>query len=452
MQHVLLRPEGHLQILSYQEAQQLCDASDQGLNDLLKQCTLAVLNTGSTSDDGLSLMDRFKDYDIQVYVQGRGVKVQLTHPPVNAFVDGELMRGLKEQIFAVVRDLLYTKNTLLDNRLVDLSSPQGITNAVFHQLRNADLLQAETYPSIVVCWGGHAISRHEYNYCKEVGYEMGLRSLNICTGCGPGAMKAPMKGAAVGHAKQRLKDPRYIGITEPGIIAAEAPNPVVNELVIMPDIEKRLEAFVRLGHAIVIFPGGAGTMEELLYLLAIYHDPDNAQVALPFLLTGPEGSEPYFAAIREFIAQTLGEKTAALLTIIINDAQTVAQHMKLAMEKVRLNRKETADAYYFNWALSIDAGLQQPFEPTHDNMAALNLSQNQPLHALAAELRRAFSGIVAGNVKRTGIAAIREKGPFVLRGDPAIMRAMDKLLKTFAHQRRMKFKAEDYRPCYVLKD
>jgi len=37
------------------------------------------------------------------------------------------------------------------------------------------------------------------------------------------------------------------------IIAAEAPNPIVNDLVIMPDIEKRLEAFTRVGHGIVIF-------------------------------------------------------------------------------------------------------------------------------------------------------------------------------------------------------
>ena len=48
---------------------------------------------------------------------------------------------------------------------------------------------------------------------------------------------------------------------KPGIIAAESPNPIVNDLVIMPDIEKRLEAFVRLAHGIVVFPGGVGTAE-----------------------------------------------------------------------------------------------------------------------------------------------------------------------------------------------
>ena len=32
-------------------------------------------------------------------------------------------------------------------------------------------------------------------------------------------MKGPMKGATIGHSKQRITDGRYLGITEPGIIA-----------------------------------------------------------------------------------------------------------------------------------------------------------------------------------------------------------------------------------------
>jgi predicted Rossmann-fold nucleotide-binding protein len=32
---------------------------------------------------------------------------------------------------------------------------------------------------MVVCWGGHSIGRHEYEYTKKVGYELGLRGLNI---------------------------------------------------------------------------------------------------------------------------------------------------------------------------------------------------------------------------------------------------------------------------------
>ena len=55
----------------------------------------------------------------------------------------------------------------------------------------------------------------------------------------------------------------------------------MNELVILPDMEKRLEAFVRMAHAIIVFPGGVGTAEEILYLLGILLSPVNAAEACP---------------------------------------------------------------------------------------------------------------------------------------------------------------------------
>ena len=50
------------------------------------------------------------------------------------------------------------------------------------------------------------------------------------------------------------------------------------------------------------------------------------------------------------------------------------------------------------------AEFQQPFEVTHESMRALQLHRDQPVHRLAANLRRAFSGIVTGNVKETASA------------------------------------------------
>lgn len=125
-----------------------------------------------------------------------------------------------------------------------------------------------------------------------------------------------MKGAAVGHAQQRYKEGRFIGMTEPSIIAAEPPNPLVNELIIMPDIEKRLEAFVRIAHGIIIFPGGVGTAEELLYLLGILMNPANKNQVLPLILTGPKESADYFRVLDEFIVHTLG-KTRAVTTALL---------------------------------------------------------------------------------------------------------------------------------------
>ena len=65
----------------------------------------------------------------------------------------------------------------------------------------------------------------------------------------------------------------------------------------------------------------------------------------------------------------------------------------------------------------------------------------------SADLRRAFSGIVAGNVKEDGMREIEKHGPFEIHGDPEIMQAMDALLRAFVEQRRMKISGE-YRPCY----
>jgi len=311
------------------------------------------------------------------------------------------------------------------------------------------VLRPRVRPDVVVCWGGHSISREEYDYTKRVGYELGLRGLNVCTGCGPGAMKGPMKGAAIGHAKQRIHDGRYIGLTEPGIVAAEPPNAIVNQLVILPDIEKRLEAFVRAGHGIVVFPGGAGTAEEILYLLGILLGPANEDQPFPVVFTGPPGSEEYFGRIDAFLATTLGPQAARCYRIIVGDQAEVAREMQRGMDAVREYRRRKSDAYNYNWTLAVDHDLQRPFEPTHEAMAALDIRRNHPPHRLAAELRRAFSGIVTGNVKEQGIRRIEEHGPFELHGDRELLEPLGALLESFVRQRRMKI-AGEYRPCYRI--
>ena len=279
----------------------------------------------------------------------------------------------------------------------------------------------------MVCWGGHSISREEYDYTKEVGYELGLRGLDICTGCGPGAMKGPMKGATIGHAKQRIRDGRYLGITEPGIIAAESPNPIVNDLVIMPDIEKRLEAFVRTGHGIVVFPGGAGTAEEILYLLGILLHPDNAGMPFPLILTGPAGSADYFREIEPLSARRSGEAQQRYYQIIIDDpAARGARNERRYLARCASSARRGDDAYYFNWLLKIDLRIPATVRsPPTKTCATCSCTRTSRAHTLAANLRRAFSGIVAGNVKDDGIRPSRRHGQFEIRGEPTIMEPLD---------------------------
>lgn len=124
--------------------------------------------------------------------------------------------------------------------------------------------------------------------------------------------------------------------------------------------------------------------------------------------------------------------------MIVNDPAEVARQMAEGIKEVAQFRRERNDAFHFNWLLKIDESFQRPFVPSHASMAALDLTREQPVHALAANLRRAFSGIVAGNVKAHGIRMIEEHGPYEIRGEASIMRPLDRLLQAFVEQHRMK--------------
>jgi len=443
-------PRGSLENLSQAEIDKLLDAGQAGLYPLFRRCALAVLNSGARTDNAKEIFDRYREFEIRIVRHAWGVKLELTNAPASAFVDGQMIRGIKEHLFAVLRDVVFTSNEIVASGRFDLTDSASITNAVFHVLRNARILDHKARPNLTVCWGGHSITREEYQYTKDVGYELGLRSLDVCTGCGPGAMKGPMKGATIGHAKQRIEGSRYIGITEPGIIAAEPPNAIVSQLAILPDIEKRLEAFVRLAHGIVVFPGGAGTAEEILYLSGILLEPANREQPFPIVLTGPKDSAAYFEQICHFIGGTLGPEALERLTVIIDDPPEVARRMVRGMQDVREFRRKRNDSYNFNWLLQVPADFQRPFEVTHASMRALELRRDQPVHELAANLRRAFSGVVTGNVKDFGIQAIERFGPYELAGDPAIMQLLDELLAGFVAQKRMRLPGSAYRPVYRL--
>ena len=446
----IVNPVGSMRVLSNREVNILQDTSNTGLHRLFRQCALAVLSNEMEGDSAEELLQAYTDFDIRIVQEHRGLKLELINAPASPFVDNKLIRGVRENLFSVLRDILYVSSLINKNQYFSQENTSNITHQVFEILRHANAFISKQMPNIVVCWGGHSIGRDEYLYTKLVGYQLGLRKMNICTGCGPGAMKGPMKGAYIGHAKQRISHGRFIGLTEPGIIAAESPNPIVNELVILPDIEKRLEAFVRLGHGIIVFPGGPGTCEEILYLIGILLHPDNKDIPLTMILTGPAGSEAYFEQIDQFIGSTLGKEAQEKYQIIINNPSEVATVMAQGLDKVTRYRRQHGDAYYFNWLLTIDPEFQRPFEPTHENMANLELHSAQPAHQLAANLRRVMSGIVAGNIKEDGVSLIRQHGPYQLTGEPALMTQMDILLQSFVDQHRMKLPGRHYEPCYEI--
>jgi predicted Rossmann-fold nucleotide-binding protein len=446
-----VRPVQTLDLLSQREMASLATA-DASIHELFRRCALAILNTDGFIDDAREVYEAYADFSVRVVPEPRGLKLELFNAPAEAFVDGRMIEGIRNHLFSALRDIVFTEHKLVQQQAFDLSSSEGITDTVFRILRNANVVRSNVQPRLVVCWGGHSILRKEYDYCKTVGYSLGLRGFDICTGCGAGAMKGPMKGAAIAHAKQLNRESRYVGVSEPGIIAAESPNAIVNELAILPDIEKRLEAFVRIAHGVIVFPGGVGTAEEILFLLGIKLHPDNADIEMPLVFTGPAESGAYFEQIDGFLRSCLGDEVAQHYRIINGDAPAVARAMKQSIKSVRRQRIEHSESFSYNWNLHIPPELQQPFLPTHENMAALALHRDQPRHQLIAELRRAFSGIVTGNVKDFGVRAIEKHGPYQLHGEGEIINGLADLLNGFVRDGRMKIDPSSYRPCFELAD
>lgn len=187
-----------------------------------------------------------------------------------------------------------------------------------------------------------------------------------------------------------------------------------------------------------------------MYLLGILLHPDNADIPFPLVFTGPPCASDYFKQMDAFIGATLGKSAQSRYQIIINDPVQVARAMQEGFDQVRDFRRLSNDAYYFNWLLKIDSAFQQPFVPSHENMRDLALNGDQQSHALAANLRSFFSGVVAGNLKDEGIRSIEQHGPYEVRGDAKMLAALDTLLASFVASERMKLPGEAYVPCYRI--
>ena len=171
-----VRPLRTLNLLSQEEIRRLGNPSED-LHRLFRDCAL-----DSHQDDAEQIFNTFADFDIRLIPQERGILLQIDNAPAQSFVGDTLIRGIQEHLSSALRDIVYTDFKILAQ---ELKTPEQITDSVFMILRNANVVRPDMPPNMVVCWGGHSIPRAEYDYAKQVGYELGLRNLNVITGCGP---------------------------------------------------------------------------------------------------------------------------------------------------------------------------------------------------------------------------------------------------------------------------
>jgi uncharacterized protein YuzB (UPF0349 family) len=172
-------PIGKLEILSRAEVASLLDLGHDSLHRIFRDCALAVLNCGNELDDGKELLERYPSFNVRILSRECGIELDICGAPASAFVDGEMVAGIREHLFSVLRDVVYLGEDIRDNRKFDQSTSEGLTDIVFHILRNAGILQPLIAANVVVCWGGHSISREEYEYTKLVGYQLGLRGMDV---------------------------------------------------------------------------------------------------------------------------------------------------------------------------------------------------------------------------------------------------------------------------------
>ena len=125
-----ITPHGHMEILSQFEVGQLKQNSEHlGSYDVFRRCSLAVLNVGSIVDDTTQILQEYADFNIRVISQERGIKLEFENAPASAFVDGHVITGIQEQLFSVLRDIVYVRSEIEANQNFNLTSADGITNA-----------------------------------------------------------------------------------------------------------------------------------------------------------------------------------------------------------------------------------------------------------------------------------------------------------------------------------
>lgn len=414
----------------------------EALHRLFRNCALAALNAGTK--DGITTVEQHhQNFDIILTRDNAGVELLLMNPPASAI---KTLRGvpriievLAEHVRSIACDLLAQPH------LFPPDGPHKITDGIRNQLERNNLLEGTKMNGHVLTrltfQGGQLITNPEYYFKKEEGRQAGYTGYGIITGGGNGTMRAPFSGATAGYRAQCISNPKMIGLTCPSIIANEPPNTFVNPLVTFPDMEKRLEAFVRMAMGTVIGPGGVGTIEEALYLMAIICDPRNQEHVFAIVLSGPE--RQFFEMLEHFIQQTLGDEVWAYFrsrcSIEVGDPEKSMRKLTQAIDGpggVREFRRAMNMSEFWDELVTIDEELQRPFLPSHEAVSTLQLNRHQSPMQLIIELRKAISAIIWALVTAEGNHAIQEQ-PLRISGEQRIKQALEMLLEALRQQGRM---------------
>lgn len=128
----------------------------------------------------------------------------------------------------------------------------------------------------VCIFGSARLSENDphYTMVERLAYLLAREGIDIVTGGGPGLMEAANKGAQRGRQESHSNS-RSIGLPI-DLPFEEVVNPHLDVKTIHRKFSSRLDEFMRLTRAIVVTPGGIGTLLELVFawqLLQVGHIP-----------------------------------------------------------------------------------------------------------------------------------------------------------------------------------
>jgi len=399
-------------------------------NGAIKDMVAAVLDVHRTeSDDLRGLRDRFSQMSLSVTTNaGREIFLSLGDVPSGVQgVDGDITIGQREFVSTIVRDVALTPN------LKGNGDAEEVSKFVKRMVEKTGVLDTEPRIRTFV-WGGHSVPQDEYSFARSVGYWDGYLGMEIITGCGQGVMKAPFKGASTGYNKQREVGRQRIGFNEQKLMVAEAPNPVINKLCVFPDIEKRMEAFIRASHRGRVHPGGTGAMEEIMTFLGMKMHPKNEGLYYPFDLVDRPGGA-YVSRLEKFFRVCFGDTLSEYLTVFVSKPEEYAKHVRET--NVPLQAK-VEQGELWNEDLYMPPEIQKPYAVSFEALEKLDLNREREPFDLIVDLRRFFSAMVYLVVKNPQMVQDWKGEKPLIKGDWELLYAVNDLIDDFNREKRLR--------------
>ena len=167
---------------------------------------------------------------------------------------------------------------ILDKKIVQLNDIIADIDHVLTQMET-DFYRVSIFGSARIKEGSPSFTE-----VHHLAYELSMRGVDIVTGGGPGLMQAANKGAQEGGHKSRS-----IGLAIKLPFEGD-PNLHLDVKRNHRRFSSRLDEFMRISHAVVVTPGGIGTLLELFYtwqLIQVGHIKPR-----PIILMGGESMWP----------------------------------------------------------------------------------------------------------------------------------------------------------------